>query len=109
MTNSGMVLEFSSQIAKHKDNIDMFFEVLSVLYRDIVSVKLGRKDLVQNQEILSEIIVLSNGISKVASLKILDEIQKSRQNLKYNANFAGVMDNLLLKILELKHYESDRS
>lgn len=109
MTNSGMVLEFSSQIAKHKENIDMFFDILSVLYRDIVSVKLGRQNLVQNQEILSEILVLSNGISKVACLKILDEIQKSRQNLNFNANFSGVIDNLLLKILEIKHYASDRS
>ena len=108
MINSGMVLEFSSQIAKHKDNIEMFFEILSVLYRDIISVKLGKQNLVQNKEILSELLVLSNGISERACLKILDEIQSARRSLKLNANFFGTIDNLLLKILEIKHYESGR-
>lgn len=103
MQNSSMVLEMSTKISKYKDDIDMFFDILSVLYRDIVAIKLNKQNLAQNQEILNELLVLSNGISIEACIKILQQIQNSKQALKYNANFSGVIDNLLLKILEIKY------
>ena len=103
MQNSSYVLEFSSKIAKYKDNIDMFFEILNQLYRDVLCVKLNQQSLVQNQEILNELTVVANGMSAEACVKILQEIHKSRLMLRSNVNFLGVIDNLLLKILEIKY------
>ena len=103
MQNSGIVLEISTQISKYKDNIDMFFDILSILYRDIVAIKLKKQNLVQNQEIINELLVLSNGISIEACIKILQQIQMAKQSLRLNASFSGVIDNLLLKILEIKY------
>ncbi len=103
MQNSSMVLDFTFEISKHKDKIEMFFDVLSVIYRDIIAIKNNKQNLVQNKEIINELLVLANGISELALVNILKEIEISRQSLKYNANFSSVIDNLLLKILEIKH------
>ena len=81
----------------------MFFDILEVIYRDIISIKNNNFDIVRNQEIKNELMVLSNTMSQLAVVNILKEISNARQCLKANANFAGVIDNFLLKILEIKH------
>ena len=103
MRNSNFVLEFSSQIVKYKENIDTFFDILEVLYRDIISIKENKDDIVKNKQIINELKVLSNETTVFALLNILKEIQTARQSIKYNANIGGVVDTLLLKILEIKH------
>ena len=103
MTNSGMVLEYTNEIAKYKDKIDMVLEILASFYRDMLSIKYQKQNLVQNMEIINQLVVLSNMTSEIALVMILKEIEKVRQKLKFNSNFNGVIDNLLLKILEIKH------
>lgn len=103
MRNSSFVLEFSSNIIKNKDRIDTFFEILTSLYMDILYIKEGKTNLVKNQKIINELLVLSNEMNELAVLNIIKEIQLASQKITSNANFAGVIDNLLLKILEIKH------
>ena len=103
MQNSSTVLEYSSKIAKYKDKIDVVLETLSSFYRDMISLKYNREDLVQNKEALNQLKVLSNMTNQTALTAILTEIGNVRQKLKFNSNFNGVIDNLLLKILEVKY------
>jgi len=78
-------------------------EILSSLYRDILVIKNGEINLVQNKEQLNILMVLANDISDLSLVNIINEIQIVKQKLKFNASVSGVIDNLLLKILEIKH------
>lgn len=103
MQNSTSVLEYSSKIAKLKDKIEMILETLSSFYRDMICIKYGEEQLVQNKEILNQLKVLSNMTNQTALSAILKEIESVKQKFIFNSNFNGVIDNLLLKILEVKY------
>ena len=102
MQNSSQVLEYSALVLKYKSKIQMFLEILQSLYKDMLLVKLGKTSFVQNKDFMNGLLVLSNGVNQLAITKILEEIQSINQKLIYNANINGVVDNLLLKILEIK-------
>lgn len=103
MQNSGKVLDFSSKIIKYKGKIDMFLQILMSIYRDILAIKLGKQNLVQNKDYINGLLVIANSISVLATINIIKEIQSTPQKLQSNANINGVVDGLLLKILEIKH------
>ena len=103
MLSSANVLEYSSKILKYKSKIDMVLDILESIYRDMLVVRLQKNDLVQNKQFLNGIVVLANSTNNVALTNIIKEIEKTKQKIKYNANLSGVVDNLLLKILEIKH------
>ena len=103
MQNSGKVLDFSSKIIKYKGKIDMFLQILMSIYRDILAIKLGKQNLVQNKDYINGLLVIANSISVLATINIIKEIQSTPQKLQSNANINGVIDGLLLKILEIKH------
>ena len=102
MQNSSQILEFSSQIIKYKPKIDMFFNILQSFYYDMLLIKNKKNSLIQNKEFVNGLTVLANSISELAITKIISEIQFVSQKLKFNSNFNGTIDNLLLKILEIK-------
>ena len=103
MLSSANVLEYSSKILKYRAKIDLVLEILISLYRDILAIKFEKMELVQNKHFLNGLLVLSNGMSEACLVSIIKEIEFAKQKLKYNANLSGVVDNLLLKILEIKH------
>jgi len=103
LKTSANLLEYSTQILKYKIKIELVLEILSSLYRDILVIKNGEINLVQNKEQLNILMVLANDISDLSLVNIINEIQIVKQKLKFNASVSGVIDNLLLKILEIKH------
>lgn len=103
LKTSANLLEYSSQILKYKNKLELVLEILSSLYRDILVIKQGEQNLVQNKQQINILMVLANDISNLALINIIAEIQKINEKLKYNASTSAVVDNLLLKILEIKH------
>ena len=103
MQSSANVLEYSSQILKYREKIEIFLEILSNFYRDILVLKQNDKMFVQNKESANVLIVMSKSISSQALVKIIQEIQSEKQKIKFNANISMLVDDLLLKILEIKH------
>ena len=97
------ILDYSNEILKFKDKIEMFLEVLSGLYRDLMVLKSGNQNLVQNMDNTNILLVISKSISEIAIVNIQKEIQKTKQKIKFNANINLMIDDLLLKILEIKH------
>lgn len=102
MQNSSQILEYSSQISKFKPKINVFFDILQSFYADMILIKNDKQGLIQNKEFLNGLIVLTNSTNQMALIKTIQEIQNTKQKLKFNVNFNGVIDNLLLKILEIK-------
>lgn len=103
LKSSADVLEYSSQILKLKDKLQTIIEILILMYRDMLAIKQGKSSLVENKEQENILTVLSNSISSTAIIKIVNELQIVKEKTKFNANIAGVVDVLLLKILEIKH------
>ena len=103
LKSSANVLEFSYQILKYKEKIEMFLEILSSLYADILKVKEGHGELIENSSQINMFSVLANSFNTQAIIKIVKEIQKVKQKLKFNANVSSIVDNLLLKILEINY------
>lgn len=103
MQNSSKILEFASEISKYKTELDKFLEIVSSFYFDMLKIKNGKPDAVQNKQVFNQLNLLCNGYSEYAIINILKEIDQSNLKLKFNANQNAVVDNLLLKILEIKH------
>ena len=103
LKTSADVLEYSSQILKLKDKFQTFVEILILMYRDILTIQQSKPELIENKEQQNILTVLANGISSKAVINIIQELQGVKEKLKYNANISGVIDSLLLKILEIKH------
>ena len=103
LKSSVEILDYSNEILKFKDKIEMFLEVLSGLYRDLMVLKSGNQNLVQNMDNANILLVISKSISEIAIVNIQKEIQKTKQKIKFNANINLMIDDLLLKILEIKH------
>ena len=97
------VLEYSSLILKYKEKLNLVLEILCLLYRDLLAIKQDKQNLVHNKEQINVLLVLANSEKELALVNIIKEIEGVKQKLKYNANINGVIDNLLLKILEIKY------
>lgn len=103
MQNSTMILEYSSKILSYKQDIKKFLQILSSFFADMVCIKRKRENSIQNKQIMVQLKLISGSYNELALLNILKEIDKVNLKLDYNANVNNLIDNLLLKILEIKH------
>ncbi len=79
-TSSKNLINISSQILNYREDIKSFFEILSKEFRNSL--------ITQNNE----------GI-----IKIIESINLASQSLERNVNISLIIDNLLMKILEIKY------
>lgn len=103
MITSADILYYSSKITAKKDQIKTFLNILLSFYRDIICLKYDKKNEIQNKEMQNVLQVCANGSTEFGLLKIISEIENSITKLSSNANINGIIDNLLLKILEIKY------
>jgi DNA polymerase-3 subunit delta' len=103
MKNSTMILEFSSAILSYKGELKKFLQILSSYYADMLCIKNGKTNFVQNKQIEVQLKLVAETYSTLAIINILKYINGIMQSLNFNVNASGVVDNLLLKILEIKY------
>lgn len=103
MRTSRDLTKYSSKIVKNQKFLNVYFEVLENLYRDLLLIKSGTVSLIKNKNSLNLLEVASGNYSKKALIKTLEKVEQSKQKIKYNTNKTGVIDTLLLGILEVKH------
>jgi len=103
MNSSKQLINYSSVIEKNKKFIEVYFEVLNSMFRDMLIIKQGLYQLVINQNSLNLLKLASVSYSQVALIKAIEEVNKAKKMLKFNTNVTGVIDTLLLSILEVKY------
>lgn len=103
MRNSSMVLDYSSKILAYKGQFDKFLQILSSFYADLLCIKNNKTSYISNKQIEAQLQVLANSYSQIAITKILNYINIIMQRSTYNTNLNGLVDSLLLKILEIKY------
>lgn len=102
MKNSSNVLEFSSKILSYKDQFSKFIDILYSFFADLLCLKQNKAELIKNKNIQNQLNVLQAQYSELAIIKILEYIASVPEKMRFNININFIVDNLLLKILEIK-------
>lgn len=103
MQNSAMVLHYSSKIAKFKGCFEQFLQILNLFFSDLLCIKNGKHNLVANKQAAAELQVLAKNYSTLAIVSILNYIVDVMNKKNFNLNQNGLIDEILLKILEIKY------
>ena len=85
-----------------KDNLPVFLDALSIVLRDMIAAKTD-KHLIMSKHKEWEIETLSKGFSHDALSNILYLVNEERKKLSFYVGCTGVVENLLLGILEVKY------
>ena len=103
MNHSKFVLEYASAMEKNKKYLDIYLELLSEFFRDMLVIKQQLEQAAVHKSILINLQKISNEYSVLAILKILEKIELAKKMIIFNANSTSVIDTLLLGILEVKY------
>lgn len=102
LKNSAQMLKYSSKILLQKNKIDVALDIFESLYRDMLLINLGQEKLVSNKSLTVAIFPVAQEFSCDALDNIIKKIYDARARLVANCNPQGIIDNLLLYILEVK-------
>lgn len=100
LKNSGDVIKFSSRIIALKKDINIFLDTLTIIFRDISVV--DNESLVNFKSYINKLKELSKIYTKQAICQIASKVTEVYNKLAFNCNINGVVDKLLLDILEVK-------
>lgn len=101
MQSSKDVLKYSTKLTALKCEIADFLSVTELLFRDLLSAKQGREDLIIDKQTYSRI-KDAKGFSTGALIGALEKITEARKRKKFNANSTMLVEWLLFQILEGK-------
>jgi len=101
LKSSSDILKYSSKIVALKKDFAYYIDTLIMLIRDI-SVVESNENLVNYKDRLNELKALSKVYSKVALFEISSILCEIYNKLDFNCNLVGVVDQMLLDILEVK-------
>jgi DNA polymerase-3 subunit delta' len=103
MKASNQLLNYTSSIEKDKKHAETYIDLLGTFFRDMLILKEDSEQLVFNKYSLDKLKQASEGYSNKALIEAIKKTNKAKKMLKFNANTTGVIDLLLLGILEDKH------
>lgn len=102
LKKSSDVASFLNDKTLDKDNLPVFLDALSIVLRDMIAAKTD-KSLIMSKHKEWEIETLSKGFSLDALSNILYLVNEERKKLSFYVGSTGVVENLLLGILEVKY------
>lgn len=99
LTSSGDILHYSNKILEWKKDITFFLNTLITVFRDICVVQNGTASFSHRED---ELRSLADSYSCQAIDMIVKNICSMFKKLEFNCNIVGVIDQMLLNILEVK-------
>ena len=99
LKKSSDVLKFSSQILSLKKDFPFFVDTIIAVLRDVSVFGKGELSFKDRME---DIKILNASLSSRACLEILKVCNEINNKLEFNCNLTGVVDKMLLDILEVK-------
>lgn len=103
MQNSSEVLYYSAQLLKYKDRVVESLSILEQVLSDVVKYQNGLSTLLVYSSERKRYEQSNNKYSTSAVVEIVKRIGKARKKLKANCQTQGVVDWLLLSILEVRY------
>jgi len=102
MNSSRDVLEFTNAFGDKTINKDEFADLFMIITRDVCMAKLNKTNLISNMHKLNDLNLIAQSFSLEALYKIIEFCLQLKEALVYNANVSAVIDNFLLKVVEVK-------
>jgi hypothetical protein len=96
------VLKFSALFGAKTIDKDEFFDIATLIARDIAFVLSGKMDLVVCKNIQTKLKMIASALNLEASTILIDECFESKKKLHFNVNGTSVIDNFLFKLAEVK-------
>ncbi len=103
LKSSKEVLKYSKPLLNFEGEKVMIFEILSLIFEDLLLLKNGKKELMRLKLCAEEIESVEGEYSLRAIIEIRKILDKAMLELSYNCNFNVVLENLILNILEVKY------
>jgi DNA polymerase-3 subunit delta' len=103
LKSSKNLLSFSKDLASFKNEFDLVVEIMSLIFEDMLFVKVGKLDKVKFKNHLSVIKECESEYSIKAIAEIRKLLDGAVKEMLCNCNFTLVLENLLLNILEVKY------
>ena len=100
LKTSADVIRFSSQITALKKDFSYFIDTMIMVLRDVAIC--GQRELICLQDRVQELQQLSVMYSSLAIEKIVTKLNEIYIKLDFNCNLNGVVDQMLLDILEVR-------
>lgn len=97
------VLKFSKRFAEEKDSLNLILEVALLCIEDMLKIKCESENLCSLKPFLREIKDVEPEFSVEALCEITKLVSSFLEKIEFNANFVVSIDNLLLKMLEVKY------
>lgn len=102
MNSSRDVLYYANLFNQKNVNKEEFADLFMLIVRDIIVVKAGAVELVNNSHKKNELNVLSEQFSFEALYKIIEYCLQLKEDLVYNTSVTASVDEFLLKLVEVK-------
>lgn len=103
LKNSRQILKFSKRFLEEQANFDLILSVLSLCLEDIIKLKCESENLCVLKPYIDDLKDVEPEFSVEALCEISKLITSLREKLEFNANLTVVVDNFLLKMLEVKY------
>lgn len=100
LKSSSDILKYSSKILALKKDIPFFLDTFISVLRDISVSKSA--DLINFKDKSKDLQMLSNIYSKEAIFNIVEKVNNIYNKIEFNCNMTGLIDQMLLDILEVK-------
>ena len=102
LKNTSNIIKYMPQ-KLDKDCFSFILENLSVMYNDILLIKLNQQNLVENDNLLSKFEIVKDEYSIVALQKILQNINDANKKQFSNVALPIILQTMLIKNLEVKY------
>lgn len=96
------ILSYSLKVMQFSDNIDDFLNSLQLTISDIIKVKANFTDGISNKLNLDKLSQIASMYSYTALTKIVEQTYISKQMAEVNVTKNNIIDQLLLKIVEVR-------
>ena len=96
------VLKYSSIFTAKNIDKSEFFDIATLISRDIAMIIAGKENLVICKNVLSKLKVIASSLNLDATAILISECLKAKEDLAFNANQTAVVDGFLFKIAEVK-------
>lgn len=103
LKNSGQVLKFSTNLMKYREAIELIFQIYIRSLEDMIKIKSEREDLCSMPIYLQALKSVESEFSINAICEINSLVSEFNKKREANVNEQVALENLLLKILEVKY------
>ena len=103
LKNSSQVLKYSKDLQDKKGDMQLVLKIYLMCLEDLIKIKSEKDDIVTMKTYLPVLKSVESEFSVHAICEIHDLICYFMKKLQFNANLSVAVDNLLLKILEVKY------